>query len=537
MSIYNNLQKIKKLTNSSLTSIIDITNLNFNILSKANLDFLENINYNELTNSFNLFKGTFNIIDVNNLFRVISDGNPIFTIDSQGRAEGREILSRVIEAKRYRHTDFPDWPDEGIPGEIIYTGINNSRPEFGEDFIGYLQGRGWVSLTRLNENNDFLSLFELQGSPPIPPTTQLNQGILWIGAPGYETDYSVSTQTLYFTDENGKTYDIISDFIWLKLGNDAKFKLNGKIIIGDLINLGQLQYIDGNQEEGYVLTSDEYGNATWRPPIGSPNSSNSSFVIIESFLQNTPKTIIHNLGTKNIHVQLIDLTNNELIEAQITNYQVNSIDITFSIDISNIKVIILAAGSNSSSSNSQLEVLENNNTILTNVTKLNFIGDNIEVNTYSPSNDQVNISINQKIGLKKVIDSSEVITVEENYQYFIYGDLLIKGEFNNYGEVIIANGNLILDGGQFNNLGQGILKLINLATGESIRVVIKNFTAIAFSPIFINHNLGTKDFIYSIRDGDYSIPENIEHIDENTIKITFKQNINSGVITFHAKIN
>jgi len=207
MSVYTNLKSIRKLSNASLTSIIDVNNLNFKNFSEGNLEFLNNINYNEVQNSISLFKGTFELLEVTNKLSMTLDGIPTLTVNSLGKLEGQELLVKVSETKRQRFTDFPDWPDIGVPGEIIYTGIQNQRPEFGEDFIGYLQTKGWVSLTEGSTSN-YLTLVELPGSPPFPPNPAANQGIVWIGFPGYETAYTPTTQTVYYTDENGQIFDL-----------------------------------------------------------------------------------------------------------------------------------------------------------------------------------------------------------------------------------------------------------------------------------------------------------------------------------------
>jgi hypothetical protein len=207
MSVYNKLSTVRKLSNSSLTSIIDITNLNFADLSSAILEFLKNIEYNETTNSFSVYSGDFDFVNIADKFSLKLDGIPTFTIDSLGRAEGQELLVKVAETKRLRLTDFNDWPDVGVPGEIIYTGIQNQRPEFGEDFIGYLQSKGWVSLTEPGTVS-FITLYELMGSPPVPACPSPNTGILWIGPPGYATASVPTTQTIYYTDENCEVYDL-----------------------------------------------------------------------------------------------------------------------------------------------------------------------------------------------------------------------------------------------------------------------------------------------------------------------------------------
>ena len=54
---------------------------------------------------------------------------------------------------------------------------------------------------------------------------------------------------------------------------------------------------------------------------------------------------------------------------------------------------------------------------------------------------------------KYYIGSSETVTVPSENQYWIYGDLKIDGTLDNYGHVVVANGNLDVNLGSFNNLG------------------------------------------------------------------------------------
>ncbi len=341
MSVYKNLEGIRKLSNASLTAIIDVTNLNFTDLSSATLEFLNNIEYGEAENTFVVAKGTFDFVNVTDKFSMTLDNVPTFTIDSLGRAEGRELLVRVAETKRLRLTDFNDWPDVGVPGEIIYTGIQNQRPEFGEDFIGYLQGRGWVSLT--DEGGlGYFTLTELTGSPPIAPQPGANQGILWIGAPGYENTYVPTSQTLYYTDENGQIFDVMSNHVWEKIGDDAFFKPDGKAVIGSATTPKELQYRDGNETSNYVLTSDVDGNASWQPTQSGGGGNTCSFINIGTYPAGIPTTLVHGLSSTNLVVELIDLATNESVETLISNYQSNSIDITTTTTVANLKVIILS---------------------------------------------------------------------------------------------------------------------------------------------------------------------------------------------------
>jgi hypothetical protein len=297
MLVYQNLQSIKRLTNASLTSLIDVTNLNFKKLSDSNLEFLNNINYDEIANSFNVYSGKFELVEVTTSLTVTESGIPTFTIPSSGNAVGRSLLVDVAETRRQRFTDFPTYPTVGVPGEIVYTGVAGIDPVFGEDFIGYLHSKGWVSLT-----------------------------------------------------------------------NDA----------------------DGG----------------------------------------------------------------------------------------------------------------------------------------SAAN-----------GHKILIESTEVLTIDANYQYWIYGNFTIDGIVDNYGELVIANGTLIISpSGQINNYGAGIVKIVNLALGTSVQVVIQNFIATAGIPLTITHGLNTKDFVYSTRDGNVLVDIDISYIDDNSFYLTSTGDITDGKIVIQAKI-
>ncbi|CAB4175748.1 hypothetical protein UFOVP1247_310 [uncultured Caudovirales phage] len=298
MAVYNNLQTVRRLTNASLTSLIDVTNLNFKSLSDANLEFLNNISYDEVANSFSVFAGTFDTVNITNTLTVFQSSVPMFTIESSGNATGKAILVEVAETKRQRFTDFPDYPAIGVPGEIVYTGVAGLDPVFGEDFIGYLQSQGWVSLT----------------------------------------------------------------------------------------------------------TGGGGGGG----------------------------------------------------------------------------------------------------------------GDN---------------------GHKKVIAVDEILTIQADYQYWIYGNFTVEGIVNNSGELVIANGTLVVSpGGQVNNLGAGIIKIINLATGSSVQVVIQNFTASTGVPLTITHGLNTSDFIYSTRDGSTLVEVDVSIIDNNSISLISTGDILNGTIVIQAKI-
>lgn len=347
MAIYSKLSNVKKLTNSSLGAIIDVSNINFSDLSSAVLEFLNNISYNETTNSIdNIYDINTKYLTVNNEFSVKLNDVITFKIDSQGRAEGNSFLVEIAEAKRYRHTDFNDWPLVGIPGEVIYTGIQNQRPEFGEDFIGYLDTRGWVSLTSLSDPVPGLSLLTEIGSPIVIPSPSNGTGLVWIGPPNLENTYVPVNTSIYFTDDEGHTFDILTNFVWEKIGIDAKFIPEGKAIIGDGITPGQFQYVDGNETAGYILTTDGSGNAYWAANTGggAPGPLNYSYWEINSYVANVTQTITHNLQTINVVVNFIDTVTNERINAHVDNYTTNTVDVTLSSTNPSVKIVVVSAG-------------------------------------------------------------------------------------------------------------------------------------------------------------------------------------------------
>ncbi len=84
--------------------------------------------------------------------------------------------------------------------------------------------------------------------------------------------------------------------------------------------------------------------------------------------------------------------------------------------------------------------------------------------------------------IKYYIEPSETIIVPQYYQYWVYGDLTVAGQILNYGHVIISNGNLVLSGGTFSNLGSGQLALVNFSTsGTSSTISLNDSDTIDFS--------------------------------------------------------
>jgi hypothetical protein len=124
--------------------------------------------------------------------------------------------------------------------------------------------------------------------------------------------------------------------------------------------------------------------------------------------------------------------------------------------------------------------------------------------------------------------SNESITVPINYEYLLYGDLIIGtgGSLNNYGKTVIINGNIILQGsGTYSNSGE--IDLVTLSTKQKFSY---SFSLGYNATMSIVHSLSTSDIIYNIRDGNNFVYPNVEILDSNSVMITTTGTISSGRI-------
>ena len=48
------------------------------------------------------------------------------------------------------------------------------------------------------------------------------------------------------------------------------------------------------------------------------------------------------------------------------------------------------------------------------------------------------------IGVRKIINEGEIITIQKNFQNFVYGDVIVDGVLRGEGDLVIMNGNLIV---------------------------------------------------------------------------------------------
>lgn len=69
------------------------------------------------------------------------------------------------------------------------------------------------------------------------------------------------------------------------------------------------------------------------------------------------------------------------------------------------------------------------------------------------------------------IPTNDIVIIPSYSQYWIWGDLTVAGTLVNYGDVVIANGGLVISGGTFSNSGS-----ISFVTIDSGRVYVTSST-------------------------------------------------------------
>lgn len=127
---------------------------------------------------------------------------------------------------------------------------------------------------------------------------------------------------------------------------------------------------------------------------------------------------------------------------------------------------------------------------------------------------------------------NETIDIPSGYMYLVYGNLTIgaTGVVNNFGKVVIINGNLVTaSNGQFNtDSGQYI------TASFYVQKTVKTFSSIANVGITVSHNLNTTDFTYTLRDGYNFVYGNVEIVPSdpsNKVLVTCATAINYITMT------
>lgn len=140
------------------------------------------------------------------------------------------------------------------------------------------------------------------------------------------------------------------------------------------------------------------------------------------------------------------------------------------------------------------------------------------------------------VGLKKHIRPTDIINIATDYEYLIYGDLILEGGvINNNGDLVIINGNFINSGGTYNSSG-GTITLVQLEIGlqnsditggtGNINKFVLTTGLTANTPLVITHGLGSQDIVISVRDLNTGNIIGVAEFGFTTNTVTLQSSIN-----------
>jgi len=102
---------------------------------------------------------------------------------------------------------------------------------------------------------------------------------------------------------------------------------------------GSLKYVDGNQASGKILVSDTGGTATWTSTGTLGLGTVKKYVETRDYDAGSATTVTHSLATEDVIVQLWN-SNKQLISGDVEVVDSNTILITLSVSLNNVKVVI-----------------------------------------------------------------------------------------------------------------------------------------------------------------------------------------------------
>jgi hypothetical protein len=151
MSVKVKISSIKSINGTSLSSVVDLSNLNFNTLKTALDEFLTSINYDQTTGvTVDIHGITADTIKLRQGLTVYGAQQAggiypeVIKLYPTGAVTAKNVVVEdVLEGKRLRLKVYGVLPPTGIPGEIVYITAQSGRVE---GFYGYLVSTGWTLL-------------------------------------------------------------------------------------------------------------------------------------------------------------------------------------------------------------------------------------------------------------------------------------------------------------------------------------------------------------------------------------------------------
>ena len=152
MSVKVKISSIKSINGTSLSSVVDLSNLNFNTLKSALDEFLTSINYDQTTGvTVDIHGITADTIKLRQGLTVYGSQQAggiypeVIKLYPTGAITAKNVVVEdVLEGKRLRLKVYGILPPTGIPGEIVYITAQSGRIE---GFYGYLVSTGWTLLS------------------------------------------------------------------------------------------------------------------------------------------------------------------------------------------------------------------------------------------------------------------------------------------------------------------------------------------------------------------------------------------------------
>jgi hypothetical protein len=254
MAVQLQISSIKKLNGSSLSTVADISNFNFNALRGALTEFLSTINYNQGTTVTIDVQGiASDIINIRKGLSVygtqlVGGSYPeVITLSPTGAIHGKNIyLEDVVESRRLRLKVFGILPPSGIPGEIVYITSQSGRQE---GFYGYLVSTGWTLLNGAGGSGVCRAAITRSATPNVitGDGDLISNGLLPMPAPISSSEY------LLFV--NGQQIPVGDGII----GSPAYFSKDGGVtasVYGEIDSTDELYW--NTSVSGYGLDSGDY---------------------------------------------------------------------------------------------------------------------------------------------------------------------------------------------------------------------------------------------------------------------------------------
>jgi hypothetical protein len=308
------------------------------------------------------------------------DNNGLNIISQKGFPQTKDDYIRFYAGQLATTGNTPDLYIQGSGSTRGYVGINNDSPteqldvsgntKISEDlFVGDTVYIGNVTGTPTTNASLYITQPSITGSTESPIIDiqvddansyfRINNATATDGffTPSIETRQSDDSGRLSFYLDSvvSPTYDTPGalDVVRFRARRDSDFIQNRDLFswynyttrLMDMDKDGNLNIIQGG------LRINTLGTGTSVNNLGIDSSGNVVSGITGNLLYSqtnnytlgVPITINHNLNTTDVLVQIVDTNTNELIYGTVDNYQSNSLDVTLSTTINNIKVLVIGS--------------------------------------------------------------------------------------------------------------------------------------------------------------------------------------------------